>query len=173
MTEYEHRKGKFFKTSWLINNVMTQANTSAYFYWDLIWPKSGLIDIDNPFNKSDWLSEKGYRLTPHYYAFKHFSRFIQAGYTRIDIRHTNEALKSSAYLSKDGSSITIVLINPYKNPVTSAINLNSKFEIKGSQVYQSVEDKYFTSLGQLKANNSLVLPAESVTTVVLQIANKK
>lgn len=170
MTEYEHRKGKFYKTSWLINNVLTQANATAYFYWDLIWPNSGLIDIDHPWNKSEWQSEKGYRLTPHYYAFKHFSRFIHAGYTRVDITHTNEAIRSSAYLSKDGSSLTIVLINPYKKAVTSTMNFASKMEVKNSQVYQSVEDKYFTSLGKLKANNSILLPAESVTTIVLKIS---
>ena len=162
MTEYEHRKGEMYKTAWLMNNVLTQANASAYFYWDLIWPNGGLIDIDNPYDKAGWRNAKGYQLTPHYYAYKHFTRFIHAGYTRVDHTCSNSFVRASAYISPDGKQLTVVMINPTEQAITSSVDIGGGVA-KKTTVYQSITNDYFK---QLPTSASIQLPAKSVTTIV-------
>lgn len=162
MTEYEHRKGELYKTAWLMNNVLTQANATAYFYWDLIWPNAGLIDIDNPYDKAGWRNSKGYQLTPHYYAYKHFTRFIHAGYTRVDHTCSNPFVRASAYISPDGKQLTVVMINPTEQAITSSVDIGGG-TAKKITVYQSITNDYFK---QLPTAASIQLPAKSVTTIV-------
>jgi glucuronoarabinoxylan endo-1,4-beta-xylanase len=171
MTEYEHRDAPWFKTSWMINNTLTQANASGYFYWDLIWPKAGLIDLSNPWERETWPNTQGFKPSGNYYAFKHFSKYIDAGYTRIDISNSNQSIKSSAFLNKEGSSVTVVIINPTKTSISSSMDYKNKLHVKNSEVFQSTEGSFFKSLGAFKGN--ITLPAESVTTIVLKIALEK
>ncbi|MDA3882710.1 MAG: carbohydrate binding domain-containing protein [Bacteroidales bacterium] len=166
MTEFEHRKGKWYKTSWLMNNLLTEANLTAYFYWDLIWPNAGLIDIDNPYDKGGWRNVKGFQKTEHYYAFKHFSKFLDAGDVRVEHQNSNNFLRSSAYMSAD-STLTIVIINPTETEITSTLQI-PHFARKSSEIIQSVSDNFFALLGKIPADNRLVLPPESVTTIVMK-----
>jgi len=165
MTEFEHRKADWYKTSWLMNNLLTEANVSAYFYWDLIWPNAGLIDIDNPFDKGGWRNAKGFRQTDHYYAFKHYSKFIDAGDVRVDHKHSNEFLRGSAYVSDDGN-LTIVIVNPTETEIVSAIQIPD-FKMSSSEVIQSISGNFFVNLGSVSQDNHMVLPPESVTTIIL------
>lgn len=168
MTEFEHRKGEWYKTAWLMNNLLTEANVSAYFYWDLIWPNSGLIDIDNPYDKGSWRNTKGFQKTSHYYAFKHFSKFIDAGYVRIDHKSSNQFLKTSAYLSPDGKSMTIIMINPTEKEITTTLEVKDK-AVKDAHSYQSTSDAFFKESVNLPADKKMRLPSRSVTTIVVSI----
>jgi glucuronoarabinoxylan endo-1,4-beta-xylanase len=167
MTEYEHKVSTWYKTAWLMNNVLTEANASAYFYWDLIWPNGGLIDIDNPYQKDSWRNAKGYKKTGSYYAFKHFSRHIEAGDQRVEHKSSNSALENSAYLSADGKKLVIILINPTEKDIKTKLELGGMSFIN-SKIYQSVENNFYQDKGGL-VNSSIELPTKSVTTLVLNI----
>ena len=164
MTEYEHFDAGWFKTAWLVSNNISIGNASAYFYWNLIWPGSGLINIDNPWDVANWSNDKGYTVEPHFYAFKHFSKFIDAGYERIECNNTNGAIKSSVFLSPDGSEIVMVLLNVADHAVTTNV-VPSGWETEPSRVYQSVEGNYFQYLGGT-TESAMSLPSQSISTIV-------
>ena len=165
MTEFEHRKGKWYKTAWLMNNLLTEANLAAYFYWDLIWPNAGLIDIDNPFDTDGWRNAQGFQKTEHYYAFKHYSKFLDAGDVRIEHKNSNKFVRSSAYKSQNGT-ITIIMVNPTKTEIISSIQISQK-SLESSEIIQSVSGDFFKDCGAIPSSGQIILPAESVTTIVI------
>ncbi len=165
MTEYEHFVAGWFKTAWLVSNNVSIGNASAYFYWNLLWPGSGLINIDNPWDVANWSNTKGYTLTPHFYAFKHFAKFIDVGYQRIECTNTNEGIKASVFISPDDSKIVMVLLNVADHTVSTNV-IPAGWEQETSSIYQSVEGSYFQSLGSVSSTGMLDLPSQSVTTLV-------
>ncbi|MFM7021840.1 MAG: carbohydrate binding domain-containing protein [Flavobacteriales bacterium] len=168
LTEYEINKEGWFKTGWLISNVLTEANSSTYFHWDLIWPTDGLITIENPWNKGSWKYSKGYAVTPLFYAMKHFSKELSGGWKRIDATNDNAIIRSSVFINPDGNKVVAVLINTGSKDVTSTLKLDN-YTISGSAVYQSVEGNYYQSLGAVPVNG-IVLPDSSITTIVYEVS---
>jgi glucuronoarabinoxylan endo-1,4-beta-xylanase len=169
MTEYQDSAAGWLKTGWLINNVLTKANASAYFYWDLIWPNHGLIGIDNPWNTSAWTNSNGYTVNPPYYAFKHFSKHIQPGYERISGININSNILSSAFVG-GADTMVFVMINTSPTDITSFIDIPGK-SVDKSNVYQSAGSSYYQSLGSLNQNMLLLLPANSMTTIVMKVSD--
>ena len=87
----------------VIHNALTIEEVSAYFYWALYWKgEQGLIDIPD---------SSSYIITPEYYAFKHYSAFIQADWRRLDATSSEPAVDLSAYISPDGTQVTVVIVN--------------------------------------------------------------
>jgi len=97
-----------------IHNSLVEENVAAYMVYGLFWPKIdedglGLVLIDNPGTTSD----PGYTIQDTYYALKHYSKFIQPGYSRINITNPNvSGLRASAFKSPDEKTIVLVIINP-------------------------------------------------------------
>ena len=94
--------------------VLTIGQDSGFNYWSLVWPFPGdaLVQIENPYaSHSTWTNappgvttdSHGWWLTPAYWAMKHFSYFIQPGYQRVSASDNDPNVRSSAYLSPDGS----------------------------------------------------------------------
>lgn len=158
----------------LIHNVLAVEQASAYNYWSLIWPgtEGGLIQIEFPWNQSQWTNappgtptqSHGWWLGPAYWAMKHYSFFVQPGYRRVAATSTDTNLLSSAYLAPDGLRLVVVLINRNLNAATNSPSFGS-FPYFNSAVYQTAGTNHFQALGAVGAQ--LVLPAQSLTTVVL------
>ena len=169
LTEFEINSDGWFKTGWLINNVLTAANSSTYLHWNLIWPGDGLINIENPWTKNAWVNAKGYSINPTYYAMKHFSKALSGGYKRIGGSCDNAVVKSSVFVNPAGNQIVTVLINTGVSAVTSSLKLDG-YNITGSAVFQSQGNKYYQSLGAVSVSGQLVLPDSSITTVIYDVA---
>ena len=81
MTEYSPNSPTMFDTAWLMNNALTLENVSAYIYWELVWnptPPTGLVTIASPSPSSP------YTINDTYYALKHFARWTDPGWVRVD-----------------------------------------------------------------------------------------
>jgi glucuronoarabinoxylan endo-1,4-beta-xylanase len=165
MTEYEAFDEGWFNTAWLVSNNLSYGNASAYFYWDLIWPDGGLISMDNPWDEANWSNENGFSVNPHFYAFKHFAKYIRRGYERVEATNTNEGIRSSVFISPDGTELVMVLINIAEHAVTTNA-VPAGWQSTNSQIYQSVEGNMYQSLGSVPASGELSLPAQSVSTIV-------
>jgi glucuronoarabinoxylan endo-1,4-beta-xylanase len=159
----------------LIHNVLVVEQASGYNYWSLIWPgtSGGLIQIENPFaNQSTWTNappgtptqSHGWWYSPAYWAMKHYSYFIQPGFRRVASTCTDTNVLTSAYLSPDGLRLVTVFINRNLGISTNSPTFSS-FPYFYSSVYQTADTNYFRALGPVGAQ--LLLPAESITTVVL------
>lgn len=166
MTEYSG--ATWFNTAWLIQNCLVSANASAYLYWDLLWGRpfgtGGLISLESPWDQASWTTAKGYVINPHYYALKHFSKFISKGYSRIGSAVVNTNLRPTAFLSPDGAKLVVVLLNVASNAEITTLAFNG-FPASAVTGVQSVENNYYYALGALSPSASFSLPARSVTTL--------
>jgi glucuronoarabinoxylan endo-1,4-beta-xylanase len=180
MTEFGYPD--MIQTACLIHDCLTIGQDSGFNYWSLVWPFPGdaLVQIENPYaSHSTWTNappgvttqSHGWWLTPAYWAMKHFSYFIQPGYRRVSASDNDPNVRSSAYLSPDGSRLVVVLINT-NTAASSMMNFSfGTFNFGTSSVYQTAgTNTYagtntFLSLGSL--THAQTLPPLSLTTVVL------
>lgn len=180
MTEFGYPD--MIQTACLIHNCLTIGQDSGFNYWSLVWPFPGdaLVQIENPYaSHSTWTNapsgvttqSHGWWLTPAYWAMKHFSYFIQPGYMRVSATDSDSNVRSSAFLSPDGSRLVVVLINTNAS-ASSAMTLNfGAFNSGKSSVYQTAGTNTYAGTNTFLSLGSLVgpqiLPPLSLTTVVL------
>ncbi|WP_168433490.1 sulfatase-like hydrolase/transferase [Pontiella sulfatireligans] len=142
----------------LMHNALTIEEVSSYFYWSLYWNgEQGLIDIPD---------SSSYIITPEYYAFKHFSAFINADWRRLDAVSSEDAIDISAYISPDETKVTVVIVNDD----TSTAHLDISFvdiSISGGDIYRSTDAFNCTNIGVFNPAASVAIPAESITTLDL------
>lgn len=114
-----------------------------------------------------------YRKVKHYYVRQQFSRFIQPGYTMVE---TDDSC-SLAAINPACDTLVLVRLNAGKQPMTVNVNLRQArvtgpvtvFRTSPSEDLAVVTDA-MTRRGKVL---SLSLPAESVTTYLLPIKQKK
>jgi len=179
MTEYGYPD--LMQTACLIHDCLTVEQASGFNYWSLVWPVGGdgLINIENPYNRSSWTNapagvttqSHGWWPAPSYWAMKHFSYFINPGYSRVFATNTDSNVRCSGFLAPDKLRLVLVLINT-NGTASSAMQFNlGNFAVSKSSVYQTAgTNTYagtntFLSLGSL--TNGEVLPPSSITTIVL------
>jgi glucosylceramidase len=93
--------------SWQLIRDWIIAGVNAYNAWNMVldtngkslgnWPQNALLVVDR--------TAKKLTATPAYYVFRHFSRYIAPGATRIGTSGSNDAV---AFKNPDGSIITEV-----------------------------------------------------------------
>jgi glucuronoarabinoxylan endo-1,4-beta-xylanase len=165
MTEFSDNLD-WFNTGLFIQSSLTEANTSAYIYWKLIWaePSSGsenaaMVSITNAGQ---------YTVTPFYYLIKHFAKNIDAGYTRISTKTNDSNLSTSGFTSPDKSKITVIIIN------RASSSKQIQFDIPGKTVssftaVQSKESSYYKNIEITDFAKPITLQAKSITTIVIPI----
>jgi len=161
MTEYSPKAPTMFDTAWLINNALTLENVSAYVWWELIWspmPPTGLVTIESADPSSP------YTINDTYYALKHFARWTDPGWVRVDTTSSLSAVRASAFVSPDGSSLTLVLLNTSAQDHWIAVN-PGPFTSASLAVYRSSGASERTASVALESDGSLLLPSRSIATM--------
>jgi O-glycosyl hydrolase len=142
----------------LIHNAMTVEEASAYLYWELFWaPSSGLVSVTN----------SSYTINPVYYAMKHFSKFTDPNWQRVDANTTSSDLRITAYKDPCEPNAAIVIIN---TSTTTDMNLTlalNGFNPQNSGIYQSKSDANFAYIGTFNPLSKTFLPKQSITTIHL------
>jgi len=166
-TEYYTADG--FQTALMIQDSMVLEDISMYLYWPYAWPgESGtLLNVENPADPSKWKTPEGWAYTDGYYALKHFSYFIHAGYHRVEATSGNTEVKLSAYLSSSKDKLVVVAINNSATENSVKLKLGD-FDHGKSVVYRTTfpnSPERFANLGGLGPDNLVTLPAHSVATV--------
>jgi len=145
------------------------ANTSGYIYWKLAWstPTSGtdagMISLASASSSS------AYTVTPFYYLIKHFSKNIDNGYHRVDATSSNTSLVTTAFVSPDNSKMTIVVVNDGSTQAKVYFDATGK-TINSVSANQSISgSSYYKAVTITSSTKSILLPAKSITTVVLGI----
>ncbi len=113
--------------SWQLIRDWIVAGVNAYSAWNMVldtigksldnWPQNALLTVDR--------SAKKLIITPAYYAFRHFSQYIQPNATRVKLSGSTDAL---AFVNPDGSVVTEVY-----NKGTASLKTSVGI---GSAVYQ-------------------------------------
>jgi glucosylceramidase len=91
--------------SWQLIRDWIVAGVNGYSAWNMVldttgmsldnWPQNALITVDR--------TAKKLIVTPAYYAFRHFSQYIQPDAILVDVKGSTDAL---AFLNPDGSIVT-------------------------------------------------------------------
>ena len=160
MTEYSNFD--WLKTAHFIIQVLNEANASGYLYWDMVWLDTKEIAMIRISNTGE------YTITPFYYVMKHFAKYIDAGYTRIDAAINTSSLVFSAFINPADDRVTLVIVNPIE------YNIDVSFEVKNRSVtgitaVQTMEGSMYRDLGTISASRPLTIKPLSITTVVMDI----
>jgi glucuronoarabinoxylan endo-1,4-beta-xylanase len=163
MTEYSPNAPTMFDTAWLINNALTIENASVYLYWELIWgnttPTTGLVSVGPT-------TDAAFTINDLYYALKHFARWTDPGWVRVDATSSVSAVRTSAFVSPDGGSLTLVLLNTSSQDHTVTVDPGA-FAYGTLAVYRSSGDSERASPVTLEADGSLALPSRAIATLTL------
>jgi glucuronoarabinoxylan endo-1,4-beta-xylanase len=161
MTEYSPNAPTMFDTAWLMNNALTVEGVSAYIYWELVWsptPPTGLVTIAGPSPSSP------YTINDTYYALKHFARWTDPGWVRVDAVSSVSSVRASAFVSPDGSSLTLVLLNTSAKDHMVAVSPGA-FSFGSLAVYRSSGASERTANVASEADGSVSLPSRSIATL--------
>lgn len=170
MTEFSPGSPSMFNTAWMIHNSVTVEGVAAYIYWELIWiaPTTGvptaLLTVENP--TAAFRTAKGYTINDTYYALKHFAKWVDNGWVRVDAASTSAALKVSAFESPDNKSLTVVLLNTATAQHVVKIAPGT-FGFGTSAAYRTSGTAERTTPVALGAGTVITMPASSIATVTL------
>nr|WP_298768805.1 glycoside hydrolase family 30 beta sandwich domain-containing protein [uncultured Fibrobacter sp.] len=141
----------------------TDGQLGGYIAWELFWGegRGQLIGVC----AKNWGSCKNDSIVigPEYHAMRHYSKFVNPGWKAIAASTTENDLKTVAFASASGDSVSVVVINTGK----TAIQLGAP-AISGMNVATAVQSKEngFKSKN-ITIASCYMLPARSVTTLVL------
>lgn len=145
----------------LMFNSLTIEEVSAYLYWCLYWPfDDGQALITLP-------DDSSYDINPEYYAFKHYSAFINTDWRRLDTTSSKPGVDLAAFISPAGDEVSVVILNSNGSLVDLDLSF-SGVTITGGDIYRSTSSLNCTNIGSFNpAATNLVIPAESITTLAL------
>jgi O-glycosyl hydrolase len=162
MTEFSSPNYTWIDAARMIHAALTEANTSAYIYWELAWDGSSnetMIALDN---------SGGYTIRDFYYSVKHYAKFVDKGYTRVAASGSNATLNVTAFRNPGGNQITIVAINNHAGSQPLNIVFNGA-SFSSANAYRSVAGNYWQNLGAVSLAATQNLPGKSLTTFVVNI----
>jgi glucuronoarabinoxylan endo-1,4-beta-xylanase len=145
-----------------IHNSLVHEGVCTFFYWSLFWEGvGGLVSLDFP-----WQANPSYTVNPIYYAFKQYSAFTDPNWHRIEASTDSAGLRISAFKSPDANELSIVIINVSDIDINLALSLGD-FSPISSEIYRTSETEHTAYIGTLDASQSLMLPAQTITTISL------
>jgi glucuronoarabinoxylan endo-1,4-beta-xylanase len=165
----EYSRGDWFPLGGMIYKTLNDENAVAFLYWDLIWNDGGLIDVDFPWDKTQWSNPNGYARTKDFYVFKQFSAFIQPGWLRTSLSASGNSWKALAFASPDMDSAAFVLIN---QSTTDSLGIQlgiAGYSIDRSDIYTTSGSSNCRNAGHLQ-DSRLRVPPYSITTVAMKIS---
>ncbi len=163
-TEYEKTNESWpdaLHIALLLHNSLTVEEVSAYLYWDLFWGESGSGFVS--------ISPSTYTIYNDYYGFKHFSAFIHSGWQRVEATTDSTALRISAYISPDGQTLSVVVINTSADTGVSLTPSFSGFSIDSGTIYRTSQTQNCVSAGSY-TGGAVNIAAQSVVTLSLSAA---
>ncbi|HEY3371918.1 MAG TPA: T9SS type A sorting domain-containing protein [Prolixibacteraceae bacterium] len=163
-TEYSDKD--WLTLSQVIHNSLVIENVSAYLVWDLIWPGSDFMDMENPWTSSTWVNPNGFKVGTKYYAFKQYAYFIKPGYSRVETAGSTTTLRVSAFLSPDSLSMSIVAINASATQDSISIKPTA-YTVSSGNMYRTSATENCILLGSYAGGN-IKLPPKSITTFALK-----
>jgi hypothetical protein len=146
----------FYRQAWIMQEGFTRLNLSAWVYWDLVYENGSMIDFPN---------QSSYIVKPTFYALSQYARFVKPGWKRIAIAGADTALKTVAFTSAKGDSISIVVVNPWANSVSSTPTVSGSATATGD-VWTTTASVGLQKAGTWKAGTAISFAGRSVTTLV-------
>lgn len=159
MTEFSGLS--WMNTARFIHRSLVDAQTSGYIYWELVWESENqsLISINQAGE---------YTITPLYYVFKHFSKYVSKDYWRVHVDPRIAYVEASGFVSPDGKRATVILINPQSIDLDYEIVLE-RGNISKVEGFQSKEGEFFQSMNDLGDGSFVPVAGNSITTLNIHL----
>ncbi len=152
-------------TAILAHYSLTVANVAAYLQQSFAWPDA---QEDGTLIR---LNTDGFETLSAYHALAHFARSTDPGWVRVDAANDEGPLLSSAWLSPDEASLTIILVNPEDSAVNAEISAPAPFDafLAGAGVTRTVFGGVERSadLGPLSAERVVRVPGGAMVTIAV------
>jgi glucuronoarabinoxylan endo-1,4-beta-xylanase len=146
-----------FETAWLIHHSLVGEGAASFLYWELIWEGTkGLVGMQG----------KAPQPRDQYYSMRHFARFTDPGYVRVDARSDSKNLLASAYVAPDGKQLTAVLLNTAKNAIHTQVDPGQFGATKVTAFRTVYRPGHSRRWETLHSTSPVEMPARSVVTLV-------
>lgn len=164
----------------IIHFDLTEADVASWSFWTaMAEDRNGmnrylLLEL-LPQTPRDLTSGGSHLASKNLSALGHYSLFIRPGYQRISARYTprrdaagEQTLLASAFLAADKSEGVFVISNLSQETVTLDLSWNHSDKPSASSVYLTSPDYDLKRLDNMLSDRTLVLPPQSIATVVDQ-----
>lgn len=147
------------ETALLVHHATTRAGASVYLQNDLVSPR------DQEGHALVRLTDEAFEVQGPFHALAHFAKHTGPGWVRIGADNDSSELLSSAWLSPDERSVSVVLVNPTEEDLQAELALGAA--LRSSHVTRTVFDgvERSASLGPLPAARLVRVPARSIATI--------
>jgi hypothetical protein len=153
-------------TAILAHYTLTVANAAAYLQQSFAWP-----DADDAGGTLIRLNAEDFETLSAYHALAHYARSTGPGWTRVDATSDEGPLLSSAWLSPDEASLTIVLVNPEDAAINAEVSAPTPFSaaLAEARVTRTVFDgvERSSDLGSLTDDRIVRVPGGAMVTIAL------
>jgi hypothetical protein len=160
-------------------NALVHSDASAYIYWQFSDGSQSDSTIHSLIGTQDLSDPNG---SEKYAAFKHFSRFVRPGATRIEATFDNgfasvggssqydtlHSVNVSAFLHEEDETLTYVLLNLTGSAEEITLNLPTGIQADSFDAFRSSESERFEQLPDLlvaSGRMTLTLPRYSLVTL--------
>lgn len=152
-------------TAILAHHTLVDANASAYLQLQFVGATS-----DDDSTVLIGIEDDAVSPLPAFHALRHFARFTDPGWQRVDARSDSETLLSSAWLSPDQTSLTLVFVNPSSTAIDARLTVPTAFDepLSRARMTRTVFDGVERSVDLGAPSERLVrVPGHSAITVAL------
>ena len=105
-----------------------------------------------------------YTINDPYYGVKHFARWTDPGWVRVGAAASAAAIKASAFVSPDGKSLTVVLLNSDSASHVVTVDVGG-FSYGSATVFRTSGAS--ERAAQMPFAGMVALPARAIATLVL------
>jgi glucuronoarabinoxylan endo-1,4-beta-xylanase len=105
-----------------------------------------------------------YTVNDLYYALKHFARWTDPGWVRVEATSSLSAVRASAFVSPDGGSLTLVLLNTDSKDHIASVDPGA-FGFGTLAIYRSSGDNERATPVAPESDGTITLPSRAIATV--------
>jgi hypothetical protein len=151
-------------TALLMQSTLTDGGASTYLQNDFV----GMAEGGDP-NALISLDADSFEAESTFHAMRHFTRFTDPGWVRVEAEVDAEEVLASAWLSEDEQALSVVIVNAAATEQSVRLDLGGE-EFNGSEVTRTAFDgvERSVTLGPLPVSGLLDLPAHAMVTVAFE-----
>lgn len=134
-------------------------------FWGEKTGEGTMVLVGNAWNKAEWTNKDGYVLTPSFWYFAHFSRFIRPGMKRVDALSPRGDILSCAFVDANSGAVVLISTSHQEIQNLRVAGVPDSLMKQQTAVYQSTPTSRMRSLGKFNGDSVHSIPPCSITTI--------
>ena len=156
-----------FDTAVLMQSALTLGGVSTYLQNDFV--ASEAVEGGDP-RALISLQADSFQAEATFHAIRHFARFTDPGWVRVDASVEVSDIRVSAWLSPDQEALTVVLLNAGTDEQSVKLDFTTAVAFQRSELTRTTFDgsERSVTLGALPSDDVVALPPHAMVTVALE-----